>query len=414
MDPGVLALRDPRLRIEGQAQAHRRVARHEVAALRAQKPRPAQPTRVLVVAALERQRVANDFVEPARKHRRKALALERIFELRFERVHVDRQPALPPQVVKRVLERRENVLRVERKARGEMRKELLSRDFIRAASLRFVREQRRVLPDRLAVLAPEERERPARQRLARIPLALAVMQQAFGRVALLHLRQQRSPKTPLDRLCRRRVGGRVPFRTVAVVRRDERRLAAHGEADVFASQVRIDARTERLDFSPLLFGVRFGNARRLPDPLDFHRVTEFGFAPFGKPGDRRCAAGLRRARERNVPFAREEPRSRIQSDPSGPRKVNLAPRVEVGEVDIRAGRPVERFHVGLELDQVARDESRRQPEVAQQLDQQPAGVAARAARVAQGHFGRLHPGLHANEVPDVLLQALDQGDEEIH
>ena len=39
-------------------------------------------------------------------------------------------------------------------------------------------DQVRVAPDRLAVLAPVQREGPARQALARIPLALAVMQQA--------------------------------------------------------------------------------------------------------------------------------------------------------------------------------------------------------------------------------------------
>src|ERR1700722_738942 len=40
-----------------------------------------------------------------------------------------------------------------------------------------------ILPDRHAVLAPIEPERPARQALARIPFALSVMQQAAGREA---------------------------------------------------------------------------------------------------------------------------------------------------------------------------------------------------------------------------------------
>src|SRR5438067_1500099 len=38
-----------------------------------------------------------------------------------------------------------------------------------------------LFPQRDAVLAPEARQRPARQRLARIPLALAEMQQSAGR-----------------------------------------------------------------------------------------------------------------------------------------------------------------------------------------------------------------------------------------
>ena len=71
-----------------------------------------------------------------------------------------------------------------------------------------------------------------------------------------------------------------------------------------------------------------------------------------------------------------------------------------------AARAVERLDVGLELDQVARDEARRQSEVAQHLHQQPAGVAARAGAKLQRLLGRLHAGLHADQVADVALQPL--------
>ena len=60
-----------------------------------------------------------------------------------------------------------------------------------ALRLRLVGEQCSVVPDRLAVGAPEARQRPARQRLARIPLALAVVQHAARREALLQALQQR-------------------------------------------------------------------------------------------------------------------------------------------------------------------------------------------------------------------------------
>ena len=48
----------------------------------------------------------------------------------------------------------------------------------------FTGEQRRVAPQRLAVDPPEDVQRPARQRLAGIPLALAVVQQRTGGEAL--------------------------------------------------------------------------------------------------------------------------------------------------------------------------------------------------------------------------------------
>ena len=78
-------------------------------------------------------------------------------------------------------------------------------------------------------------------------------------------------------------------------------------------------------------------------------------------------------------FAGQQARGRVEADPAGAGQVDLAPGVQVGEVDLGAAGAVERLHVGLELDQVAGDEARRQAQVAQQLHQQPAGVAAGAA-----------------------------------
>ena len=70
-------------------------------------------------------------------------------------------------------------------------------------------------------------------------------------------------------------------------------------------------------------------------------------------------------------FAGEQARGRVEADPAGARQVDLAPGVQVGEVDLGAARAVERLDVALQLDQVAGDEARRQAEVAQQLHQQP-------------------------------------------
>ena len=112
-------------------------------------------------------------------------------------------------------------------------------------------------------------------------------------------------------------------------------------------------------------------------------------------------------------LAGEQPRGRIEADPAGARQVDLAPGMQVGEVDLGARRAVERLHVGLELDQVAGHEARRQAQVAQRLHHQPAGVAARAVGAHEGLLRRLHPGLHADVVADLVLQALVQADEEV-
>ena len=94
--------------------------------------------------------------------------------------------------------------------------------------LRPPRRQVGVVPDRLAVAPPVEREGPARQRLARIPLALAVVQEAARREAVAQAADQLVGQPALGRADR--VG--VPLVGLEIVDRDEGRLAAHGQAHV--------------------------------------------------------------------------------------------------------------------------------------------------------------------------------------
>jgi len=122
---------------------------------------------------------------------------------------------------------------------------------------------------------------------------------------------------------------------------------------------------------------------------------------------------MRRAGERNVAFAGEQARGRIEADPAGAGHIDLGPGVQVGEVGRRAGGTVERLLVGGELYQIARDKARRQAEVAQDLYQQPAGVAAAAQPLLQRLFAGLHAGLEADRVVDVLLEFLVDLDQEV-
>ena len=116
----------------------------------------------------------------------------------------------------------------------------------------------------------------------------------------------------------------------------------------------------------------------------------------------------------NVAFAGHQAGGGVQADPAGAGQVHLAPGVQVGEVDFGAAGAVQGLHVGLELNQVARHEARGQAAVAQQLHQQPARVAAGTAGQLQGFFGRLHAGLHADQVLDVLAEHVVQLDQENH
>ena len=124
----------------------------------------------------------------------------------------------------------------------------------------------------------------------------------------------------------------------------------------------------------------------------------------GAPGDRRGGRRVRRAGERDVALAGEQTRRRVEADPAGAGDVHLGPGVQVGEV----GRgPVGAVNDGwsdVELHEVARHEPRRETEVAQDLDEQPAGVAARAEPRVERLLGRLHAGLHADRVLDVAVE----------
>ncbi len=114
----------------------------------------------------------------------------------------------------------------------------------------------------------------------------------------------------------------------------------------------------------------------LGDAVDAHVEAEVDIGEARHAGDRRGVAEMRRRGERHVALAGEQAGGRVEADPAGARQIDLAPGVQVGEVDAGAGRAVERDEVGLQLDQVAGDEACGEAEIAQHLDQQPAGIAA--------------------------------------
>ena len=101
-------------------------------------------------------------------------------------VDVDRQLLLDEQEMRGVLVGRDGAVRGQPQLLAQRR----HRTSARRRSVRRRRHRSRgaisavILPQRLAVVAPVERERPARQLLARIPFALPVVQQAARREAL--------------------------------------------------------------------------------------------------------------------------------------------------------------------------------------------------------------------------------------
>ena len=407
--PGHVALRRPGLGVERQAKAHRRIAGHEVATFGTQEPRAGLPAGQAVRVASDRQHVPDHLVEPLAEDLAQALAFERVGQTRIEGVDVGRQLAFTPEVVPGVLVGGKDVLGIERQTARHAREETARLALGDLAVLALVGKQLRVRPDRFAVLAPVEVERPAGQLLARVPLALTVVQQPAVAVLQAQLLHQVGGQQTLGRAH----GLGVPLGAIAVIDRHEGRLTALRESNVIAAQVVIDPVTERLDALPLRIGVGQRDPWRFPDAGDAHVVFELGLALVDGAAHRGGRRRVGRTRERDVAFAGEQPRGRVEPDPAGAGQEDLAPCVQVGEIDLGAARAVERLHIALELDQVARHEPRREPEVTKHLHQQPAGVAAGARSLDQRFFRRLHTGLETDEVADVLLQTLVELDQEV-
>src|SRR5580658_3990950 len=140
-----------------------------------------------------------------------------------------------------------------------------------------------IAPDRFAVATPEAIERPARQRLSRVPLTLAEMHEAGRGIPL------NEPLIQIDRAqslifseCRC-----IPFRTLRIINRHEGRLPAHREAHIEARQVFIDRATEELSLCPLCFGVRLCDAGGFPDAFHTKRVLELNCTLIDRSGNRR-------------------------------------------------------------------------------------------------------------------------------
>ena len=112
------------------------------------------------------------------------------------------------------------------------------------------------------------------------------------------------------------------------------------------------------------------------------------------------AQGFRRSRESGVNV--------VAGD-----AVRLDLSLQIGEVRLRTFRPFQRLHVRLELNQIAADKSRREAAMAQQLAQQPRGIAARTAQVRERLLGRLHARFHPDQIFDRALELGVQVDQEV-
>ena len=114
-----------------------------------------------------------------------------------------------------------------------------------------------------------------------------------------------------------------------------------------------------------------------------------------------------------MPLAGQQAGCGIEPDPARAGQVHFGPGVQIGEIGGGAGGAFERLDVGRELNQIAGNEARGEPQMPQDLDQKPGRVAAGAGAQGKRLFARLHAGLQADHVADVALQPLVEANQEI-
>ena len=141
--------------------------------------------------------------------------------------------------------------------------------------------------------------------------------------------------------------------------------------------MQVDLIAEPVERFPRVLGEGFGDARVLRHPLDPHVENKLGIGEADiAADDRGGVAVMRGRRERDVALAGQEARGWIETDPTRAGQIDFRPGVQVGEVVVGARRPIERYEVGLELDEIAGHEAGCEAQMAQDLDEKPTRVAA--------------------------------------
>ncbi len=311
--------------VEGEPQTDRRVSGNQEQPPTPELPGLAQPARSLGrgESPPERQDVADRLGEPAFHGLTQAGPGSGLIDRRIVQLEVRRQVGFGLDEVERILTRGQDVSGVDSEPFSQppdQGESLGGRGPGLAPRRGFGRH---AAPDGQPVAPPEEAQGPARQGLARIPLALSEVQHAARCKPVLEPLDQRLGHQGLGRP--RRIG--VPLCGLEVVDRDEGRLAAEGQAHVVGNQVRVDPFSQRIQGDPVGVLERPGDADRLDDARDAHLELEgrFRLAGHAADGGRRAVVGRRG--EREVSLAAQKPRGGVKADPSCAGDIGLRPGV---------------------------------------------------------------------------------------
>ncbi len=183
-DIGVVGRRHIRQGRQRQPIADRRVARRQQQTAGAGRPQLALPARLRpALPALDRQRDARRPAQAMVEHPREASALERVLQLGILGRQIGRQLPFAADEMPGILIGRLGKGRIDTKLGRDISDQGQRLLELRRRRAGQSRHALRGGPERLAIIPPIDAVRPARQLLARIPLALAVVEQALRREA---------------------------------------------------------------------------------------------------------------------------------------------------------------------------------------------------------------------------------------
>ena len=298
IDIGILRRRYKRQRTERQPVAQCRVTRRGDQAVPTGGPVLTAPARGLGMPALHRQHIANRFRQATFEDARHPGPRFRVFQTRIGRLDVDRQLGFLLQPVRRIFKGRQRMVDRHLEPAGNGLGEgfgtlglfgVVARHGAGRTG-RQCSDQGRILPERLTIGTPVQRECPARQGFARIPLALTVMQRTARRKLVFQAADELIGKIRLARAN----GVGIPLAAFIVVDRHEGRFAAHGQAHIGRLQFFFNAVAGQQQSLPGLFGKRQRDPRPLGDPVDLHVEIELDHGLTGDTGNRCRAAIVRR------------------------------------------------------------------------------------------------------------------------
>src|SRR5205085_1445696 len=118
----------------------------------------ARPPRLLSFRLRDRKHMTDDLVDAIGEEAPESFTLERVRELRVEDVDVDRQLSLAPEVVVDVLVCPEDTRRIDAEPFGNAREETAGELGICSTRGCLVRDQSRILPERLPITTPVQIE----------------------------------------------------------------------------------------------------------------------------------------------------------------------------------------------------------------------------------------------------------------